>query len=145
MSGSAVATTLNGNLTTTFKTTTFKTTTFKSVANGTPMGFSNLNGKGDVTFPANVKAALKMNSERGEVFSDFDVALDSAPAKVTRSSQHGLFGLSTDDWTYGKINGGGGKVMMKTMNGNVYLRKAKQGHEVDAWRSVPQSNHLLLQ
>ncbi len=115
VSGSAVVTTVNGNL----------TATFKSVTTGTPMAFSNLNGKVDVTFPASVKAALKMKSERGEVYSDFDVALDSAPAKVTRSSQNGLSRLSTDDWTYGKINGGGAEVMMKTMNGNIYLRKAK--------------------
>jgi hypothetical protein len=79
----------------------------------------------DVTFPANLKAALKMKSERGEVFSDFDVAVDKAAGKVTRTSQNGLTRLSTDDWTYGKVNGGGAEVMMKTMNGNIYLRKAK--------------------
>ncbi|MFD2718112.1 DUF4097 family beta strand repeat-containing protein [Hymenobacter monticola] len=115
VSGSAVANTVNGNL----------TATFKSVSSGTPMAFSTLNGKVDVTFPGNLKAALKMKSERGEVFSDFDVAVDKAANKVTRTSQNGLTRLSTDDWTYGKVNGGGAEVMMKTMNGNIYLRKAK--------------------
>ncbi|MDO7853552.1 DUF4097 family beta strand repeat-containing protein [Hymenobacter convexus] len=115
VSGSAVANTVNGNL----------TATFKSINNGTPMAFSTLNGKVDVTFPANLKAALKMKSERGEVYSDFDVAVDKAANKVTRTSQNGLTRLSTDDWTYGKVNGGGAEVMMKTMNGNIYLRKAK--------------------
>ena len=44
---------------------------------------------------------------------------------MTRSSENGLSRLSTDDWTYGKVNGGGAEVMMKTFNGNIYLRKAK--------------------
>jgi hypothetical protein len=115
VSGSAVATTVNGNL----------VANFKSVASGMPMAFSTLNGKVDVTFPANAKASLKMKSDRGEVYSDFDVAVDKSAAKVTRTSQNGLTRLSTDDWTYGKVNGGGAEIMMKTMNGNIYLRKVK--------------------
>jgi hypothetical protein len=115
VSGSAVATTVNGNL----------TATFKNVTSNTPMAFSTLNGKVDLTFPSNMKASLKMKSDRGEIYSDFDVAVDKAPAKVTKSSQNGLTKISTDEWTYGKVNGGGAEVMVKTMNGNVYLRKAK--------------------
>jgi hypothetical protein len=115
VSGSAVATTVNGNL----------IANFKSVATGTPMAFSTLNGKVDVTFPGNARASLKMKSDRGEVYSDFDVAVDKSAAKVTRSTENGLTRLSTDDWTYGKVNGGGAEIMMKTMNGNIYLRKVK--------------------
>ncbi|MBF9236965.1 hypothetical protein I2I05_06115 [Hymenobacter sp. BT683] len=115
VSGSAVATTVNGNL----------IATFNKVTSGAPMAFSTLNGKVDVTFPSNAKAALKMKSERGEVYSDFDVAVDKSTPKVTKTSENGLTRLSTDDWTYGKVNGGGAEVMMKTFNGNIYLRKAK--------------------
>ncbi|GAB3298901.1 DUF4097 family beta strand repeat-containing protein [Hymenobacter humi] len=115
VSGSAVANTVNGNL----------IANFKNVTAGAPMAFSTMNGKVDVTFPRNAKASLKMKSERGEVYSDFDVAVDKTAAKVTRSSQGGLTRLSTDDWTYGKVNGGGAEVMMKTFNGNIYLRKVK--------------------
>ena len=92
---------------------------------GPDFRFETLNGKVDLTFPANMKASLKMKSERGEIFSGFDVAVDKAPAKVTKSSQNGLTKISTDDWTYGKVNGGGAEVMVKTFNGSIYLRKAK--------------------
>ncbi|WP_046244112.1 DUF4097 family beta strand repeat-containing protein [Hymenobacter terrenus] len=115
VSGSAVANTVNGNL----------TAIFKNVTSGAPMAFSTLNGKVDVTFPANAKVSLKMKPERGDVYSDFEVAVDKAAAKVIRTSQNGLTRLSTDEWTYGKVNGGGAEVMMKTFNGNIYLRKAK--------------------
>ncbi|MBD2769853.1 DUF4097 family beta strand repeat protein [Hymenobacter sp. BT664] len=115
VSGSAVANTVNGNL----------TATFTGLTAGAPMAFSTLNGRVDVTFPSTAKATLKMKSERGEVYSDFEVAVDKSPAKVTRTSENGLTRLSTDAWTYGKVNGGGAEVMMKTMNGDIFLRKAK--------------------
>jgi DUF4097 and DUF4098 domain-containing protein YvlB len=115
VAGSAVANTVNGDLIATFARTTA----------GAPMAFSTLNGKVDVTLPASVSAALKMKSDRGSVYSDFDVALSKGQPKVTRSAQNGVSRLSTDDWTYGKINGGGAEVTMKTFNGDIYLRKAK--------------------
>ena len=115
ISGSAVANTVNGNL----------TATFKSVTAGAPMAFATLNGKVDVTLPGSVKAALKMKSDRGSIYSDFDVALRKAAPTVTRSAQNGLTRVSTDAWTYGSLNGGGPEVTMKTMNGDIFLRKAK--------------------
>ena len=33
--------------------------------------------------------------------------------------------LRLDDWIMGKINGGGPQILMKNMNGNIYLRKTK--------------------
>ena len=99
--------------------------TFKSVTAGAPMAFSTLNGKVDVTLPGNAKAVLKMKSDRGSIYSDFDVAVAKNAPKVTRTTQGGLTRLSTDDWTYGKINNGGPEVMLKTFNGDIFIRKAK--------------------
>ena len=115
VAGSAVANTVNGDL----------RATFTSITAGAPMAFSTLNGKVDVTLPANARAALKMKSDRGEVYSDFDVALTKGQPKVARTSQDGLSRLRTDDWTYGKINSGGAELTLKTFNGNIFLRKAK--------------------
>ncbi|WP_210516763.1 DUF4097 family beta strand repeat-containing protein [Hymenobacter terricola] len=115
VAGSAVANTVNGDL----------KASFTSITAGAPMAFSTLNGKVDVTLPASASAALKMKSDRGNVYSDFDVALSKGQPKVTRTSQNGLSRLSTDDWTYGKINSGGAEMMMKTFNGDIFLRKAK--------------------
>ena len=115
VAGSAVANTVNGPL----------TATFKSVTPGAPMAFSTLGGKLDVTLPTATKAALKLKSDRGQVYSDFDVAVDKSPAKATRTTQNGLYRLSTDDWTYGNLNGGGAQVRMQSMTGDIFLRKAK--------------------
>ncbi|GAB2586236.1 DUF4097 family beta strand repeat-containing protein [Spirosoma areae] len=115
VSGSAVASTVNGNLIASFKT----------IDSGTPMAFSTLNGNVDVTFPASVKANSKLKSDRGDIYSDFDIDVDKNQPKVSRTSQSGMYQVKIEDWVYGKINGGGPEVMMKNMNGNIYIRKAK--------------------
>ncbi|WP_439556771.1 DUF4097 family beta strand repeat-containing protein, partial [Dyadobacter sp.] len=115
VSGSAVANTINGTLKATFKTVDTKS----------PMAFSTLNGNVDVTLPATAKFDLKLKSDRGEIYSDFDVEVDKSQPQATRSSKEGMFKVSLEDWVKGKVNGGGSEIMMKNMNGNIYVRKAK--------------------
>ncbi|MDQ6481479.1 DUF4097 family beta strand repeat-containing protein [Dyadobacter sp. LHD-138] len=115
ISGSIVANTVNGNL----------KAVFKSVNPEAPMAFSTLNGNVDVTFPAASKFDVKLKSDRGEIYSDFDVDVDKTQPKATRSAKDGLYKVSISDWVQGKVNGGGKEVMMKNMNGNIYVRKAK--------------------
>ncbi len=115
ISGSAVANTINGDL----------KATFRDVSANAPMAFSTLNGRIDVTLPASAKANMKLKSDRGDIFSDFDIAIDKNQPKATRSTQTGMYKVSVDDWVYGKINNGGPEVMMKSMQGSIYVRKAK--------------------
>ncbi len=53
------------------------------------------------------------------------MANDKSAPKVNKTSKDGMYRLTIDEWVYGKINGGGPEVMMKTMNGSIYIRKAK--------------------
>jgi hypothetical protein len=115
VSGSAVANSVNGNV----------KATFRNVNSDAPMAFSTLNGNVDVSFPGNAKFNVKLKSDRGEIYSDFDVDVDKNQPKASRTSQNGMHKVSIDDWVQGKINGGGREVMMKNMHGNIYLRKAK--------------------
>lgn len=112
--GSALLNTVNGSL----------TATFKAVTPNTPMAFSTVNGKIDVTFPANLKANLKLKSDMGAIYSDFDMALEK-PAKPVSSAQNGVYRISQDNWTQGKVNGGGAEISLKSLQGNLYVRKAK--------------------
>jgi hypothetical protein len=115
ISGSVVANTINGDV----------VVKFKSVDPKAPMAFTSLNGKVDVLFPADTKANVKLKSDRGEMFSDFDIAVDKTQPKVEKSSEDHYYSVKIEDWVYGKINGGGPEMMMKTMQGNIYIRKAK--------------------
>ncbi|MCA8829928.1 DUF4097 family beta strand repeat-containing protein [Hymenobacter pini] len=115
VAGSAVLNTVNGEL----------IADFKEVTAGAPMAFSTINGKVDVTLPARAKVSVKLKSDHGEIYSDFDLTADSTPTKVTRTAKDGLYRVAQDTWTYGKINGGGPEFMVKTLNGNIYIRRSK--------------------
>jgi hypothetical protein len=114
VSGSVVANTVNGDV----------KVSFKSVDPKAPMAFSTLNGDVTVTLPSDTKANLKLQSENGDVFSDFDIDIDKTPAKVDKTTEPGLYQIKKDSWVNGKINGGGPEMMMKNMQGDIYVKKA---------------------
>jgi hypothetical protein len=115
ISGSVIATTVNGDL----------TASFYSIDPKAPMAFTTLNGNVDVTFPAAAKSNLKLKSDQGEIYTDFDIEIDKSEPKVNRTSQSGMYQLKLDDWIIGRINGGGAEILMKNMDGDIYFRKAK--------------------
>ena len=115
VSGSALANTINGDL----------IADFDSILTGTPMAFTTLNGNVDVTLPPTVKANIKMQSEMGEIYSDFDIDINKSISKPKQITEKGVYKIVKDKWTYGKINGGGAEIMMKNMHGDVNIRKGK--------------------
>jgi hypothetical protein len=115
VSGSVVANTTNGKV----------LVIFKNVDPKAAMAFTTLNGNVDVTFPASFKGNMKVRSDRGQIYSDFEIAVDPSQPKATKTIKDGMYHLNIEDWIYGKIGGGGPEVLMKNMNGNIYIRKAK--------------------
>ena len=117
VSGNAVAHALNGKV----------LVTFDRINAQKPMAFSSMNGDIDVTFPADLKANVSLSSERGDVFSDFDIQVESrAPAQTPVQGQRegGKYKVSVDKAVRGKINGGGQEIQFKNFNGGIYIRKA---------------------
>ena len=115
ISGSAVASTVNGGI----------KANFTSVDASAAMAFSTLNGNVDVTLPADTKANLKLKSDRGEIYTDFDMEVSKSDTRPAVSTENNMHKLSVDDWVHGKINGGGAQIMMKNMMGDIYVRKSK--------------------
>ena len=71
VSGSVSAHTVNGSL----------TVGLDRVTPDKPMSFSSLNGKVDVTLPADAKARLRLKTTNGAVYSDFDVKMEPDTSK----------------------------------------------------------------
>jgi DUF4097 and DUF4098 domain-containing protein YvlB len=116
VSGSAVAHTLNGSL----------TATFDKITAGKPMSFTSLNGKVDVTLPGDTKARLRLKSQNGAVYSDFDVKMEPDASKPTVEDgrgQGGRYRIRMDRSVYGSINGGGPEYLFQTMNGDILIHK----------------------
>jgi len=90
------------------------------------MAFTSLNGTVDVTLPPTTRANLRLRSDNGDVYSDFDVQLaPSAPVVQESRGGNGRYRISRNRSIVGAINGGGPEFELRTFNSNVYVRKGK--------------------
>ncbi len=113
ISGSVVATTYNGEI----------KVTFDKVTEGAPMSFSTFNGDIDLTFPATLKASLKMKTEQGEILSGFDMKMIETGPVQKKDTKSGTYKVVIDEWVKGEVNGGGPEFSMRNYNGDVIIRK----------------------
>lgn len=112
VSGSVIASTYNGSI----------KVTFDSVAPDTPMAFTTYNGDVDISVPDGTKMSTKMKTNR-DIFTDFSSFSIKDAKPITEKSDKGGFNIKYENWVEGNLNGGGPEVMMKTTNGNIYIRK----------------------
>lgn len=118
VSGSVVAHSLNGAV----------MVTLERIDSAKPMSFSTLNGDLDVTLPGDVRANVRMKTDNGDIYSDFDVKLDSGPQLMHNDSGRqpdGSYRLRFDRTLHGTINGGGPDYQFTTFNGQIYIRRRK--------------------
>lgn len=115
--GSAVVHTMNGAI----------TIVFNEVSPDKPMSFSSMNGNIDVTFPATLKGNIVMQSQNGEIYTDFDIRMDARarePIVEDAREKGGKYRIRVEKAVQGNVNGGGPEIRFKTFNGDVYIRKA---------------------
>ena len=115
IAGSVVAHTVNGRV----------TATMTRIAPDKPMAFTSLNGNVDVTLPASIKATFKLRSDRGDVFTDFDMQTRANPASQETRREGGKLRIEVNNAVMGTVNGGGPEFEMRTFNGNIYVRKGR--------------------
>lgn len=115
VSGAVVAHSLNGMV----------QVVLDRVTPGKAMSFSTLNGNVDVTLPADTKANVRMKSQNGEIWSDFDIQLSASNrGPVTEGADgKGKYKVKFDRMMTGSINGGGPEFQFTTLNGVIYIRK----------------------
>jgi hypothetical protein len=129
VSGSVVAHALNGDV----------EVTLQRLDPNRGMSFTSMNGDIDVTLPASTKADIRIKSDNGEVYTDFDLQLgaqvqsksdeeteafkDKDKSKSTKHRSRREYGYQSA--MVGKLNGGGPRLIFETFNGNIYIRKAK--------------------
>ena len=118
VSGNAVVHTMSGDI----------EAVLTKVAADKPLSFSNMNGDLDITLPADIKANVKMKSQMGNIYSDFDIVLKPTPQKVEAADlkgEKGQYRISFDKGITGTINGGGQEISLTTFNGDIFIRKKK--------------------
>jgi len=118
VSGSVVASSVNANV----------TVRLTRVTDAKAMAFSSLSGTVDVTLPATTKANLKLRSDNGDVFTDFEVQQTEPPARsgwVRSDRGDRRVRFEGNNTIYGTINGGGPEIEARSFNGSVFIRKAQ--------------------
>ena len=118
--GSVVAHTTNGGV----------HVTLTRVTPQKPMAFTTLNGDVDVTFPASTKANLKLRSDQGNIFTDFELkVLPESSAAIIEDTRKegGRYRIEINKSLSGAINGGGPDFEMRSFTGNIFVRDGSKG------------------
>lgn len=113
ISGSVVANTFNGEI----------RVTFDKVTPDTPMSYSTYTGDVDVTLPATVKSSIKVKTDQGSVYSDFDLQLKSSGPTKKTENKGGVYKIVVDEWKAADLNGGGPEITMRNYTGDIIIRK----------------------
>jgi hypothetical protein len=100
---------------------------FSKITPGKPMSLSAMDGDIDITLPPDAKASLKLKTDEGQIFTDFDVQLTPSQEKKEEDERRegGSYRVTYEKVTLGLINGGGTEIQLTTYEGNIYIRKAK--------------------
>ena len=81
-----------------------------------PSAISTVSGDVDVSLPPATKATLDLRSISGEIYTDFDLSL-----RPSKDNLRHVGGQVVD----GSVNGGGTAVSLKSVSGDIFVRKAK--------------------
>ncbi|HXI03831.1 MAG TPA: DUF4097 family beta strand repeat-containing protein, partial [Candidatus Saccharimonadales bacterium] len=114
VSGEVVAHTTNGEV----------KVIFDKITPGKAMSFVTFNGNVDVTFPPGLKSDLRIKTDSGNIYTDFDFQAKPQKTKVESKREGGKFQVSLDQDVRATIGGGGPEMYFKTWSGDVYIRKS---------------------
>jgi len=105
MGGGVVANSVSGDVTVRYAT-----------LGKSPSAISIVSGNVDVAMPANSKATLQLRTISGEVYTDFDIAMGKEAGDMRRIGGQAM---------EGSVNGGGTRISLQSVSGDVFVRKAK--------------------
>ena len=87
-----------------------------------PTSLVSVTGFVDVTLPSDCKASLEISNVTGNVYNNLDLVSESKSKKRGRENNLISFSQGNKHNKY-TLNGGGTSVFLKTVTGNIYLRK----------------------
>lgn len=114
ISGSVIAEAINKNI----------NISFAQFDKGDVSALSSINGEVTVTLPAKAGVELHLDSNLGEIISDFDVDILSTKPAIKRAGDSGGVRVRIENTVTATINGGGPIIKMKTLNGDIKVLKA---------------------
>lgn len=94
---------------------------FSSLNQEQPTSLASVSGLVDVSIPGNTKANIEMSNISGDIYNNLDLKNASKDDEDDRSK--GMDEIKHRSHSEYSLNGGGQKLFLKTISGNIYLRK----------------------
>ena len=113
--GSGRVTTVNGRVEASFAEAPRAESLFKTV-----------NGEIAVTLPAATSANLRLKTQHGGVYTDFDVVPEPVQAMPSKELRNGRYVYRFDGYSAVRIGQGGPQLTFETLNGDVRVRRAQR-------------------
>lgn len=95
---------------------------FDKINQSEPTSLATVSGLVDVTLPSSDKANIEISTINGNVFNNLDLKSTAKPVEKDRHA-YGMDALRMQGGNSYTLNGGGQKVYLKSISGNIYLRK----------------------
>ena len=95
---------------------------FDKINQNEPTSLASVSGLIDVTLPGSDKANIEISTINGNVFNNLDLKSTAKPVEKDRHA-YGMDALRMQGGNSYTLNGGGQKVYLKSISGNIYLRK----------------------
>ena len=93
---------------------------FSSISQEASTSLASISGLIDVTVPSGDKATFTINSMQGNIYNNLNLKSAKEVEPDKRANNMKVIRHETGEFT---LNGGGQKVLLKTITGNIYLRK----------------------
>ncbi len=97
---------------------------FASIDPDSAMSFETINGDLTLGLPAQAGAQLNIDATQGEIISDFEVDIQPSKPVVERRNDRGGVEVRVESVIVANINGGGPVIKLKTLNGNIHVKKS---------------------
>jgi len=97
---------------------------FASIDGSSAMALSSINGDVHLGLPANAGVQLHIDSAQGEIYSDFEVEVQPTKPVIERKNDRGGVEVRVESVIVADINGGGSVIKLKTLNGDIQIRKS---------------------
>lgn len=114
ISGSVVAESVNDDI----------NVSFASLDSEQVMSFSSINGTLNIGLPAGAGAELHIDSDQGEITSEFEVEVQASKPIVSRENSRRGTEISVESVIIATIQGGGTIIKLKTLNGDINISKS---------------------
>lgn len=95
---------------------------FDKINQSEPTSLASMSGLIDVTIPRNEKANIEISTINGNVYNNLELKSAAKPVEKDQPV-YGMDALRMQGGNSYTLNGGGQKVYLKSISGNIYLRK----------------------